>query len=205
VKESRKPAVVRGFASSTLATFVALSGHVSGGGQMPGPLGIVVPWILSLMLCTLLAGRRLSPVRLTLSVGVSQVLFHTLFVLGTVTPSGGSLPEHVHGAPLVLPSGVGVALPDPVAAHGPMWIGHLCAALITIAALHWGERLVHATRALAVQAVRWLRQRASVTVVDLAPRARRRLHAAFVLAPPGRGAPHLASLRGRAPPASLAI
>ncbi|WP_052674741.1 hypothetical protein [Microbacterium oxydans] len=199
--ESRKPAVIRGFAASSLAIFVALAGHVSGGGQMPGPLGILVPWVFSFMICVLLAGRSLSLMRLGLSVTVSQFLFHTLFVLGTVTPSGVSTP-HVHGAPLVIPSTVG--LPAEATADASMWLGHALAAVLTIAALYRGERLIIATRDLAAQVIRWLRQRVDHVLVlpgaPVAPLVRGRFDvdeaSSLIL---------LATLRGRAPPLTAAI
>ncbi len=57
---------------------------------MPGAVGILVPWVFSFMISVLLAGRSLSLIRLGISVAASQFLFHVLFVLGTVTPSGVS-------------------------------------------------------------------------------------------------------------------
>lgn len=194
--------MIRGFASSTLAIFVALAGHVSGGGQMPGPLGILVPWILSLAVCVVLAGRRLSLIRLALSVGASQFLFHVLFVLGTVTPSGMTAPAHVHGGPLVLPAGGGVT--DAVVADGSMWAAHLLAALLTIAALHRGERLVHALRGLAGRAVQWLRRRVDIASWFLPVRGPLRLRGEFRVAAAAASA-HLTALRDRAPPVPLAI
>lgn len=199
--ESRKPAVVRGFAASSLAIFVALAGHVSGGGQMPAALGILVPWVFSFMISVLLAGRRLSLIRLGISVAVSQLLFHTLFVLGTITPSGPPVP-HVHGAPLVLPPMSGV--PVVVTADASMWLGHGVAALLTVAALHRGERLILAVRDLAVQLVRWLRRRVDLVLVLPALRQMRRLRGRFGV----QSAVDLfllATLRGRAPPLAAAI
>lgn len=164
VSPSRKPAVVRGFVASSVATFAALAGHVIGGGQMPGGLGIVIPWILSLMICVLLAGRKLSVIRLTLSVAISQFLFHVLFVLGTITPSGTVAP-HVHGAPLVLPTGSASAA-DAIVADGAMWVGHIAAVIVTVAVLHRGERLLLALRDLAIQAVRWVRRRVDAALIS---------------------------------------
>lgn len=201
VTESRKPAVIRGFAASSLAIFVALAGHVSGGGQMPGALGIVVPWVFSFMICVLLAGRTLSLLRLGISVAVSQFLFHTLFVLGTVTPSGVSV-RHVHGAPLVIPASAGV--PEAVTADASMWLGHALAALLTIAALYRGERLILAARDLAAQLGRWLRRRVDHVLVLPALRLPRGLRGVFELTRTG-GLVLLATLRGRAPPLSAAI
>lgn len=201
VTESRKPAVIRGFAASSLAIFVALAGHVSGGGQMPGALGIVVPWVFSFMICVLLAGRSLSLIRLTFSVAVSQFLFHTLFVLGTVTPSGVSVP-HVHGAPLVIPATPG--LPEAVTADASMWLGHALAALLTVSALYRGEQLIIAARNLAVQLGRWLRRRVDHVLVLRALRLPRALRGIFDVARTG-DLVLLATLRGRAPPLSAAI
>lgn len=201
VTESRKPAVVRGFAASSLAIFVALAGHVSGGGQMPGVLGILVPWVFSFMICVLLAGRSLSLIRLGVSVAVSQFLFHTLFVLGTITPSGVST-SHVHGAPLVLPPTSG--LPEAVTADASMWLGHGLAALLTVVALYRGERLIVAVRDLAVQLVRWLRRRIDQVLVLPVPPLRLGLRGGFDVV---RAVDLLllATLRGRAPPLSAAI
>ena len=199
---SRKPAVLRGFAAATLSIFIALAGHVTGGGEMPGPLGLLVPWVLSLMVCILLAGRKLSLIRLGLSVAASQLLFHTLFVLGAITPSKAPRP-HAHGMPQLLPEASGL-LPEAVAADGTMWAGHAVAAAMTVAALNRGERLVLAIRELAAQAARWLRRRA-VMVVILAPRETKpALWGTFDVARPA-DSPHLALLRGRAPPAPSAI
>lgn len=163
---------------------------------MPGPLGIAVPWMLSFMVCVLLAGRKLSAIRLSISVGVSQFLFHVLFVLGAITPAGSTAP-HVHGAPLVLPAAAG--LPETVAAGGMMWFGHAIAAFATIVALHRGERLLLALRDLARQSVEWLQRRVDAVLAPHslrpAPRPSLRVEIAVL-----RSAFLLSTLRGRAPP-----
>lgn len=198
---SRKAALLRGFVSASLATFAALAGHVTGGGQMPGPLGILVPWIFSLMVCVLLAGRKLSVIRLSVSVAISQLLFHLLFVLGTIEPSV-QMSGHVHGAAMVLPGGAGMA--ETVVAGGAMWAGHLMAAIVTVAVVHRGERLLLALRALAVQLVLWVRHR-----VDATLRAPELLDVSDPGASPRdrllRESRILATLRGRAPPAAHTI
>lgn len=188
-----------------MAIFVALAGHVTAGGAMPGPLGIAVPWVLSFMVCVLLAGRRLSAIRLSLSVAVSQFLFHVLFVLGTVTPSGVVAP-HVHGGPLVLPPSTGLSegLSDAVAADGMMWIGHVIAAAVTIVSLHRGERLLLGLRDLAQQSVRWLQRRIDLVAADVRPRALSSAPLATAT-PVLRSALLLSTLRGRAPPLSAAV
>ncbi len=201
VSPSRKPAVVRGFATSSLAIFVALAGHVSGGGEMPGPLGILVPWLFAFMVSVLLAGRTLSLTRLTLSVAVSQFLFHVLFVLGTVSASGVAV-RHVHGAPLMLPAAEGTAVV--ATADASMWLGHTLAALLTVTALHRGERLLLTLRALAVRLVRWVRRRADATLAPRAAASPFRLAGLF-LVPAGRGLRLLTPLLGRAPPSLPAL
>ncbi|REJ03853.1 hypothetical protein DY023_16125 [Microbacterium bovistercoris] len=201
MRPSRRPAVIRGFAAASTATFVALAAHVTAGGAMPGTLGILVPWMLSLMVCVLLAGRKLSALRLSVSVLVSQFLFHVLFVLGLLTPTGIT-GGHVHGAPLQLPETTGLTVQ--VIADGGMWIGHAAAALLTILALHRGERMLLGMRDLAVQAVRWLRSRLD----DATPAARPRAtapHCASQAEESLPAAPFLSLLRGRAPPLHPAI
>lgn len=168
---------------------------------MPGPLGILVPWVFSFMICVLLAGRSLSLVRLGISVAVSQFLFHTLFVLGTITPSAVSTP-HVHGAPLVLPPATGI--PEAVTADASMWLGHALAALLTVAALHRGERLILLVRDLAVQLVQWLRRRVDHALILPVLRVTARLRGRFDIARVV-DLVLLATLRGRAPPLSAAI
>lgn len=192
---TRRPAVLRGFAASSVAIFTALAGHVTSGGLMPGMLGIAVPWVLSFMVCVLLAGRRLSVVRLAASVAISQFLFHVLFVLGAITPTV-AMTGHQHGAHLMMSDSSGVA--EAIAAGGMMWFGHALAALVTVGALHRGERLLLGLRDLAQRSVRWLRRRLHI----VAPRP---LLPAPGVAPavavtPLRSALLLAPLRGRAPP-----
>ena len=168
---------------------------------MPGALGILVPWVFSFMISVLLAGRSLSLVRLGFSVVVSQFLFHMLFVLGTITPSGVSIP-HVHGGPLVLPA-TG-AIPESVTADASMWLGHGLAALLTVLALHRGERLLLAVRELAVRVVRWVRRRVDLVLALPAFETAFRLRGRFDVER-ADDLVLLATLRGRAPPLAAAI
>lgn len=169
---------------------------------MPGPLGILIPWLLSLMISVLLAGRKLSLTRLSLSVAASQFLFHALFMLGTITPSGSAVP-HVHGAPLVLPEG-GSAAAAAVSADGAMWLGHAIAVIVTVAAMHRGERMLVALRELATRLVRWVRRRVDDALVSPALPVGRTLAGRFLSVRP-TDAHVLATLRGRAPPILSAV
>lgn len=143
---SRSARVARGSIAAAFATTVALFSHVLAGGAMPGALGLVVPLVLSVMVCVLLAGRRLSLVRLSVAVALSQLLFHTLFVLGAPHAATTVMPGH-HMTDMVLPAVVGGQHPmtDPAL----MWLGHAIAAAITIAALYNAERVVVALASLA--------------------------------------------------------
>lgn len=153
MSRSRATRVVRASVAATVATFLALVSHVAGGGAMPEWLGIVVPWVLSLAICTILAGRTLSLVRLSVAVLASQALFHTLFVLGA--PAAGGLPTgHVHGVGVLDLGGDVVASPD-----AAMWLSHAIAAALTIAALYRGERAVRRLLSLAEQVLAEARRR----------------------------------------------
>jgi len=127
---------------------------------MPGLIGVAVPLILSIMMCVLLAGKRLSAVRLSVSVVLSQFLFHTLFVLGSISPTGLQSDPHAHHGILILPSLVASSAgPDSVslASSGSgMWAGHLLSAAVTIVALYQGERIARGLRRLAAQLSTWL-------------------------------------------------
>lgn len=181
MRQSRPQRLLRGLASSAIATFVALLSHVSAGGDMPAWVGIAVPWVFAMALCTLLAGRRLSVVRLSISVVVSQVLFHTLFVLGSVSSGSDAaqvheahLPTaHLHGALALTPSAGG----EVPAMAGMMWLGHAAAAVLTIVALYAGERTLRALRTIATRLAAWLRRRLSSMPPVLAAPARQILSA----------------------------
>ncbi|TQJ31709.1 hypothetical protein [Microbacterium sp. SLBN-146] len=136
---SRGPRVARGLAAASIATFVALLSHIAAGGGLPGPVGVVVPWTLAVLICIALVGRRLSVWRLSLSVVVSQVLFHVLFVLGSGSAQGAAPLGHDHGVGATALSSSGVAPGDI-----EMWIAHVIAGVATIALLHRGELVFRA-------------------------------------------------------------
>ena len=123
-----------GFAAVT-STGVALASHLAAGGAMPGPLGLLIPLLLSFSVCAVLAGVSLPWLRLSGSVAVSQVLFHTLFSLGTVT-AGPTVALHDHSAMTVTGAGH--------MTHGGQWmvLAHVAAGIVTILALRHGESIV---------------------------------------------------------------
>ena len=125
--DSRWGRVARGWTAAGFATIVAAVSHTLAGGSTPTFFALAVSVLISGMACTLLAGRTLSIWRLGASVALSQVLFHTVFS-GLGTPIAAA---HTH-APVQLEVG---------AAHhaSGMWMAHVVAGLITLAALRYAE------------------------------------------------------------------
>lgn len=129
--DSRWARVARGTTAAAVATFVAAFSHTLAGGLAPRLFGLAVTFVISVAVCTALAGRSLSAPRLALSVAISQALFHELFsTLGTPV-----VPNHDMASMYAV---------DAAALHphaGPtMWLAHAVAALVTVVALRFGER-----------------------------------------------------------------
>lgn len=142
----RQARALRGVVVASLATFVALLSHVSAGGAMPGPVGIVVPLTLAICASVLLSGATHSLWRLVPSVAASQLLFHALFVLGAPTASLG-VAGHAHhatdadvAAALAASQGSSTAVTHAMHADATMWLHHAIAAAVTIAVIARGER-----------------------------------------------------------------
>lgn len=160
--------VARGVCAAALSTGVALASHVLAGAPAPGVLGVGVPLLLATAACVALAGVRLSVVRLGLSVLVSQLLFHSLFVVGTVPAGATVAPAGATSAPVTGVAGhlghetalvVSGSTVHPHHDGGWMWLAHAVAAAGTVLALRHGER-----------AIAHLLRVASTAVVVLAPR-----------------------------------
>lgn len=136
----------RGWIAAIVATLVSALFHVASGGEAPAALGVLLALAFSGIACVLLAGTRLSLWRLSLSVTLSQFLFHALFGLGAANGSAHgpiALAPHAHHL-----THVGVAALTSGASHqhamltaGPvMWAGHAGAAVVTVLLLRHGER-----------------------------------------------------------------
>lgn len=203
MRRSRASRALRGLIGASIATFVALLSHVAGGGAMPGWVGIALPWLLSVMVCTVLAGRALSLIRLSLAVVASQALFHCLFVFGFITgagPEAATLSAHAHHLPpgsITLAPAPTVPL-DAIVGDGAMWLGHAVAAVITIAALFRGERAVLRLVNLARAIVAWAARTLGIGALP-APLRPVRLRATRTSLRPIAG-PALSSLQRRGPP-----
>lgn len=149
-QQARVARLCRGLLAATFSTFVALVSHVLAGGALPGVSGIAIPLVFATSACMLLADLRFSWLRLSVSVAVSQVLFHTLFVVGTASSAvvqlsdpaaGGMHAGHAgHAAMTITASGESMAHAGH--AGGWMWLAHIAAAVVTIATLHRGEAVL---------------------------------------------------------------
>lgn len=145
---SRGARVARGFAAAGVATLVAALFHMAGGGEAPSVVALTLSLVFSSLASIVLVGRRLALWRVTLSVAVSQFLFHALFTLSpSASFSGMPMGGHLHaGMHLTLVPAAGGALdagmPGPtfLGADAWMWLAHAAAAALTIAVLLRGER-----------------------------------------------------------------
>lgn len=216
---ARWATVTRGLLAATFATFVAALFHVAGGGADPTALAIVVSLTFSVLASIALAGRRLSRVRLSISVALSQLIFHLLFSLGqpgVVLVSTHGIRHARDGTQMaMMGGGLSVAgaqdaqsmqgmqgLQDVIPDTPLMWVSHIAAAVVTIVAISRGEKAIRAVCALArivaarlvpVQDATPLPLLRSVTTQPLARR----------LALPNR-VRFLGRMRHRGPPAQIA-
>ncbi|WP_106816127.1 hypothetical protein [Microbacterium timonense] len=174
---------LRGSAAAWMATIVAATAHTLAGGGAPSPVFVAVIGILVSPVAMVLVGRRLAVWRAALVVVGGQGLFHASFAM-----TAGADPNASHGHHAAHLSGPAiVALPDM-----PMLAAHAVAAVLTVAALYGGERMLRALaagiRTLFTRAVAIAPRPASPRLVA-AERALLHPGAAFVLAPLSRRGP----------------
>jgi len=135
---SRPVRALRGSGAAAIATVLASTGHTIGGGTAPALWLIVAVTLLAAPLAVALVGRRRNLPRLAAAVAAAQIALHTAFaVVGDATPAASA---HGHMS-MVAPTMAG---PLPAVGHlsADMLAGHLVAALITIAAVAYGEQMV---------------------------------------------------------------
>ena len=130
----------RGWLTASVAVFVAALSHMAAGGNAPGLLSVALALAFAGIASVLLAGKSLSLLRLSLSVGISQLLLHVLFGLGGASSVTITSASH-HGA-VTLADAAAPQLMHPAGAlaGGWMWVAHALAAVVTIAALRRGEK-----------------------------------------------------------------
>ncbi|MBM7751917.1 hypothetical protein JOE53_000637 [Microbacterium laevaniformans] len=138
---SRRVRALRGTTAAAIATTIASTGHTLGGGQAPPLWLIVAVTVLASPVAVALVGRRRSLLRTAAAIAAAQIALHTMFaVIGPASlPAAGT--GHVHGA---LSIGPAVAGSGHSAAHlgVGMLLAHALAAVVTIALVAYGERLV---------------------------------------------------------------
>ena len=134
----------RGWIAAIVSLFVASCSHACAGGVLPATTGLALCLAFSGAVCVLLAGKTLSLGRLSLAVSVAQLLFHGLFSLMADTPVSvttlGGAGMHHGGDTLLLRLGSATSTVPPMTADARMWAGHAVGAVVTIAALSFGER-----------------------------------------------------------------
>jgi hypothetical protein len=142
---TRQQRVLRGAVAAAVATLLAATSHTIAGGPTPAPLLIGLMMALLTPVAGSLAGPRPSLARLAAAVTVSQVAFHGAFqLLGSPTGVGmspGAGHSHsAHGVVDLAVLHVTAAAPE----GAGMYVAHAIAAVLTIALLWRGERVVHA-------------------------------------------------------------
>lgn len=189
---ARQQRALRGVAASSVATLLAAASHTVAGGPAPAFLLVAAMIALLTPVAGALAGPRMSLSRLAAAALVSQAAFHGVFqLLGSPSGTGASAHIERHGHHITL-----IAASAPAPEGAGMYVAHAVAALVTVALLWRGERLV---RAIARGAVALLR-RAAAPLPPAAPRLPRPLPAPAVAAVlPAL----LSSVSRRGPPAAL--
>ncbi len=134
----------RGIAAAAVATFIATVSHASVGAQLPPTMNVALALCLAAPVCVLLAGRTASWWRLSLSVVLSQALFHGILTLDL--RGGGVMPASHHGGTSLLWDAAAASPAAPGhGSHSPwMWVAHGVAAVLTVLALGRGERAMRA-------------------------------------------------------------
>lgn len=185
--------VTRGFLAALVSTLVAAGSHTLAGGDSPGTLALVLGIATAGIVCIALAGKKLSLPRLAAAVSISQYGFHSLFsslgdfaVISTNTAHGHA--AHAMSMPTDAPVHNTTAM---------MWAGHAIAAVLTIAALGYGERAWLSLRAIAVRVIRSLIAAYSTPIATAAGKCSA---AASRLFAPTFFDAHSSSLRYRGPP-----
>lgn len=164
---------MRGTAAAVIATLVAATGHTLSGGGAPDPLLVAAVACLAAPFAVLLAGRRSTLVGTALVVSGAQALFHGAFALvDDARPLPGTGHAHVPIPAADLAAAAAAAPAEPSA----MPLGHLLAAVVTIAAVRHGEQLLRRlSRGILRRTSRHLPVLRQTAAPTLAPTARDRV------------------------------
>lgn len=127
---TRAMRVLRGSIAAFFATFTAAFSHQFAGGISPSLFGMGVSLVISIAICTLLAGRTISLARLSIAIVASQAMYHALFS-SMLAPAG--IAEHNMAAMTFDFSSVAQS------ADSAMSLSHVVAAVVTIVAFRYAE------------------------------------------------------------------
>jgi hypothetical protein len=141
----------RGALGAFIAVTSAILAHTGAGHHVPHTVVIVLSLAVSVPLCVVLAGVRLSRWRLALGIVASQGVLHSLFALfphagsssGPLSLSETTGHEH-HVDHVVVNSAGGAAAAHGASPDAPMAIAHILAAGVTYLLLRRGEVLLEA-------------------------------------------------------------
>lgn len=187
---TQRRALIRGGTAAFVSTGIALLFHLMAGGAVPALPGLLLPLFLATGVCVLLAGVRVPAVRLLISVGASQLLFHNLFMLGATDLAGAAHTHHTASAPV----------PEESAW---MLLAHLAAAVLTALALRHGE-LILGRIGTSMRRLAWRFLRPAATVPAWPTAAPARLVDERAWVPVARLLVRASVVR-RGPPAALAV
>ncbi len=156
---------LRGAVAGSVTTTLALAFHLLGGGTMPSAIAILGSVGGTIWISIMIGRRRISLPLLVAAVAASQILLHTIFTVSTADGSLDGTGAHAgHGS--------GDALHLLVGHDGhAMWWAHALAGLITVLALHRGERILLRLAELTAVVIRTILRIALVAPVS--PSARR--------------------------------
>jgi small-conductance mechanosensitive channel len=130
----------------SLVCLLGVAGHVTAGGELPGPVWLALLPAVSVPLCAPLLARPASALRLVVVLVTGQALVHLFLTTTAVAPDGhraGSLQEHVDAGMAGGPNGPAldaVRVAGDVSAHLPMLALHLLAAVLVGLGLALAER-----------------------------------------------------------------
>ena len=170
--QTRRARTARGVVAAVAATATAAASHTLAGAEAPAPAILALATAFAAVVCVLLSGRTLSLARLAVAVLLSQLAYHSLFLVtgigGDVSVVGATAGGHFHGSGTVelVAGGAGGAGHS---AHTPlMLVSHLVAALVTVAALRHAERVFWTLGTAVLRVVVRLVARASALLEPLA-------------------------------------
>jgi hypothetical protein len=200
---SRGARTARGAAVAAFATLVASLAHTIGGGELPGPVAVLLALAFSTPLAVLLTGARMRLLRTSAAALIAQAALHLLYAAGgawTAAPVNGGLQGHAgHAA-----SAVELSAAAPVVDHGHaafMPLAHVVAAALTVVFLAVADRATTTIAAAFGTAVRGIRLLVSVLGgLPIAVRPGVRSAAVERVIAPNPEALLLSSLRHRGPP-----